>query len=104
MFHQLIGPREGCIRGLAAYIIQSDPPQVYFRHIYAGIKPNVEASYAKYRNGSLDLYVNGVEPQKPDISYTVSQISEAQYIKLGPDGHLRTYQWRESQTQVDITF
>ncbi|KAL8510775.1 hypothetical protein ACS0TY_017551 [Phlomoides rotata] len=80
--------------------MQSDPLQIYYQKTFPRTKPNVQTTYAKYGNGSLDFYVNRVEPQTPDTSITFPH-SDAQYMKLGPDGHLRVYQWGGSWTEVD---
>ncbi|KAK4394759.1 G-type lectin S-receptor-like serine/threonine-protein kinase SD2-5 [Sesamum angolense] len=53
-------------KGLVASMT-ADPPLVYYDMLYVGSKTNKEASYAKYQNGSLQLYVNSVEPNPPDM-------------------------------------
>ncbi|KAL0406468.1 UNVERIFIED_CONTAM: Receptor-like serine/threonine-protein kinase SD1-8 [Sesamum latifolium] len=52
-------------QGLVAYVT-ADPPQAYYDELYYGPNQNKEASYVKYQNGSLQLYVNSVEPSGPD--------------------------------------
>ncbi|KAI3465873.1 hypothetical protein Pfo_022536 [Paulownia fortunei] len=51
--------------------------------------------------GSLDLYINSIEPNDPDISIAIRQATSAQYMKLGPDGHLRVFEWGTPWTEVD---
>ncbi|XP_073283246.1 G-type lectin S-receptor-like serine/threonine-protein kinase SD2-5 [Primulina huaijiensis] len=86
-------------QGLRASI-ESDPPQVYYEILGVGTKQNKEASYVKFQNGSLQLYINSVEPSNPDFSVTVPVAKSAQYMKLGPDGHLRVYEWGTRWNEV----
>lgn len=82
-------------QGLVA-LIESDPPQVYYQVLDLGTKQNKEASYVKFQNGSLQLYIFSVEQTQPSDPYMSTQIpaaKSAQYMKLGPDGHLRVYEW-----------
>ncbi|KAL8510779.1 hypothetical protein ACS0TY_017555 [Phlomoides rotata] len=88
-------------KGLVASI-QSDPPQVYYQNLAFDKKRSKQASYAKFQNGSLDLYITKVEPKSPDISITIPKTTSPQYMKLGNDGHLRvvrldeiTFEWNE---------
>ncbi|KAK1286537.1 G-type lectin S-receptor-like serine/threonine-protein kinase [Acorus calamus] len=46
--------------------------------------------YAKFTNGSLEIYV---ESNKPAASIALPKASSAQYLKLDSDGHLRAYEW-----------
>ncbi|KAG8390795.1 hypothetical protein BUALT_Bualt01G0120700 [Buddleja alternifolia] len=82
-------------KGLIASI-GSDPPEVYYQNLYEGTKQSKEASYAKFENGSLDLYINPY-PTYPDMSIPISQANSPQYIKLGFDGHLRVFKWEGRQ-------
>ncbi|XP_027163014.1 G-type lectin S-receptor-like serine/threonine-protein kinase SD2-5 [Coffea eugenioides] len=59
--------------GLSAYI-QSDPPQRYYA---SGIN---SYPYYEFRNGSFN-------------DFTIPPASVAQFMKFGPDGHLKVYQW-----------
>ncbi|XP_073058352.1 G-type lectin S-receptor-like serine/threonine-protein kinase SD2-5 [Primulina eburnea] len=90
-------------QGLIASI-ESNPPQVYYENLDVGTKQNKEASYVKFQNGSLQLYINSVEPSDPDISVTVPVAKSAQYMKLGPDGHLRVYEWGTGWNEVSDIF
>ncbi|KAK4420964.1 G-type lectin S-receptor-like serine/threonine-protein kinase SD2-5 [Sesamum alatum] len=90
-------------QGLVASV-RADPPQVYYDRLYVGGKQNTEASYAKYQNGSLQLYVNSVEPSRPDLSIDIPPAASAQYMKLGPDGHLRVFEWGTQWSEVEDVF
>ncbi|KAL8046833.1 hypothetical protein ABFX02_08G199600 [Erythranthe guttata] len=85
--------------GLVASI-QSNPPQVYYENSLSGTKQNTELSYAKFRNGSLDLYLNSVEPTDPDLSIPIPDAKSAQFIKFGSDGHLRVVEWGQPWKEV----
>lgn len=89
-------------QSLSAYI-QSDPPQAYYQNSMSGLKPNQEPSYVKYLNGSLALYLNSAEPNQSTLSISITQASSAaaQYMKLGPDGHLRVYEWVAQWKEAD---
>ncbi|KAL2247199.1 UNVERIFIED_CONTAM: G-type lectin S-receptor-like serine/threonine-protein kinase SD2-5 [Sesamum indicum] len=89
-------------QGLVAWT--ANPPLVYYDRLYASPKTNKEASYAKYQNGSLQLYVNSVEPSTPDLRIDLPPAASAQYIKLGPDGHLRVFEWGTQWTEVADVF
>ncbi|KAL0328293.1 UNVERIFIED_CONTAM: G-type lectin S-receptor-like serine/threonine-protein kinase SD2-5 [Sesamum calycinum] len=86
-------------QGLVASVT-ADPPLVYYDMLYDGSKTNKEASYAKYQNGSLQLYVHSVEPSRPDSTIDIPPAASAQYMKLGPDGHLRVFEWGSQWTEV----
>ncbi|KAL8510774.1 hypothetical protein ACS0TY_017550 [Phlomoides rotata] len=80
--------------GLVASI-QSDPPLIYYYHnISAGTKQSVKASYVKYRNGV----------DNSDRSVYFLQTNSAQYMKLGPDGHLRACHRGELWMELDDIF
>ncbi|KAK1274688.1 G-type lectin S-receptor-like serine/threonine-protein kinase [Acorus gramineus] len=64
--------------------IGSNPPQTYFQY------PVSKTKYAKFTNGSLDIYA---ESNKPVASIALPKASSAQYMKLDSDGHLRVYEW-----------
>ncbi|KAL0406474.1 UNVERIFIED_CONTAM: G-type lectin S-receptor-like serine/threonine-protein kinase SD2-5, partial [Sesamum latifolium] len=84
--------------------VRADPPQVYYDGFYVSPKTNKEASYVKYQNGSLQLYVNSVEPNPPDLIKDIPPAASAQYMKLGPDGHLRVFEWGTQWTEVADLF
>ncbi|KAG8364763.1 hypothetical protein BUALT_Bualt18G0032600 [Buddleja alternifolia] len=77
------------------------PPQVYYELLYRGAKLNNEASYAKFQNGSLQLYINSTEPNNPDRSISIPPPNSAQYMKLGSDGHLRVFEWGTQWNEID---
>ncbi|KAL0406471.1 UNVERIFIED_CONTAM: G-type lectin S-receptor-like serine/threonine-protein kinase SD2-5 [Sesamum latifolium] len=89
-------------QGLVAYVT-ADPPQAYYDELYYGPNQNNETSYVKYQNGSLQLYVNS-EPSGPDMTIDLPAAASAQYMKLGPDGHLRVFQWGTQWTEVADVF
>ncbi|KAL9160505.1 hypothetical protein ABFS82_08G204700 [Erythranthe guttata] len=86
-------------KGLVASV-QSDPPQVYYQRLFSGTKQNTELSYAKFRNGSLDLYINSIEASEPDLSIAIPAANSAQFIKFGSDGHLRVFEWGSPWREV----
>ncbi|KAL0328294.1 UNVERIFIED_CONTAM: G-type lectin S-receptor-like serine/threonine-protein kinase LECRK2 [Sesamum calycinum] len=90
-------------QGLVASVT-ADPPLVYYDRLYANPKTNKEESYAKYQNGSLQLYVHSVEPSRPDSTIDIPPAASAQYMKLGPDGHLRVFEWGSQWTEVADVF
>lgn len=80
-------------KGLIASV-QSDPPQVYYEELFSSTNnQNREGSYAVFRNESLALYMNSVQSGSPDATISTPLATSAQYIKLGPDGHLRVFEW-----------
>ncbi|XP_027064462.1 EP1-like glycoprotein 2 [Coffea arabica] len=80
--------------------VKANPPQIYYQQVVVGTKANKKASYAKFQNGSLALYIHSSEPRDPDSVITLPQISSAQYMKLGSDGHLRLYEWADGWKEV----
>lgn len=91
-------------QGIVASIRTSDPPQVYYDNLINTRKQNQEPSYAKFQNGSLQLYINNVEPSQPDTSIRVPQATSAQFMKLGSDGHLRVFEWGTRWGEVADVF
>ncbi|KAL3509052.1 hypothetical protein ACH5RR_028453 [Cinchona calisaya] len=81
--------------------IESSPPQSYYQQLIGGTKVNKKASYVKFQNGSLALYIHSSEPSNPDsLITTLPQASSAQYMKLESDGHLRLYEWASGWKEV----
>ncbi|XP_027064460.1 G-type lectin S-receptor-like serine/threonine-protein kinase SD2-5 [Coffea arabica] len=80
--------------------VKANPPQIYYQQLVDNTKANKESSYAKFQNGSLALYIHSSEPRDPDSVITLPQISSAQYMKLGSDGHLRLYEWADGWKEV----
>ncbi|XP_071905030.1 EP1-like glycoprotein 2 isoform X2 [Coffea arabica] len=80
--------------------VKANPPQIYYQQLVDNTKANKEASYAKFQNGSLALYIHSSEPRDPDSVIALPQISSAQYMKLGSDGHLRLYEWADGWKEV----
>ncbi|KAL8506347.1 hypothetical protein ACS0TY_017284 [Phlomoides rotata] len=85
--------------GLVASIL-SNPPQVYLEYLFINGKQNQEQSSAEYENGSLTLSQNSNNPQNQDIRIPIPPARSAQFIKFGPDGHLRVFQWSDSWREV----
>ncbi|KAF8413699.1 hypothetical protein HHK36_001691 [Tetracentron sinense] len=79
-------------QGLIASI-GSNPPQLYYNPTNWGPKQSKEASYVKFLNGSLGLFILSAEPKEPHDQITVPPGSSAQVMKFGSDGHLRVYDW-----------
>ncbi|KAF8413688.1 hypothetical protein HHK36_001680 [Tetracentron sinense] len=82
-------------QGLIASI-GSNPPQVYYNSTTTGTKVSTEPSYVRFLNGSLALFILSAEPNRPDDEITVPVASSAQYVKFGPDGHFRVYDYLQS--------
>ncbi|KAL8510778.1 hypothetical protein ACS0TY_017554 [Phlomoides rotata] len=84
-------------RGLVASI-KSDSPQlqVYYQIVSSDVKRDKEASYAKFQNGSLELYINrNGKNYTPETKVPIPQAISAQYMKLETDGYLKVYEWVE---------
>ena len=83
--------------GLVAYV-ESRPPQIYYKKtVKKGLKSNPEPSYVQLRDGSLDLFIHNADPDHPDSGISIPAALSTQFMKLESDGHLRVYEWRESQ-------
>ncbi|KAK4769294.1 hypothetical protein SAY86_027444 [Trapa natans] len=68
--------------------MEADPPQIYYQNDYS--LTSSDTAYVEYINGSLALFLNSKQ-NKTLISIPSSK--SAQYMRLGPDGHLRVYEW-----------
>ncbi|CDO98553.1 unnamed protein product [Coffea canephora] len=68
--------------GLSAYI-ESDPPQRYY---VSGIN---SYPYYEFRNGSFN-------------DFTIPPALVAQFMKFGPDGHLKVYQWGATDKFIEV--
>ncbi|CDP07729.1 unnamed protein product [Coffea canephora] len=68
--------------GLSAYI-ESDPPQRYYASSINSYP------YYEFRNGSFN-------------DFKIPPASVAQFMKFGPDGHLKVYQWAEVGEFVEV--
>ncbi|XP_057511102.1 G-type lectin S-receptor-like serine/threonine-protein kinase SD2-5 [Actinidia eriantha] len=66
--------------GLVAYV-ESDPPQYYFEHYFKA--PNTP--YIQFKNGSFNRF-----------SIPPASAAQLQFMKLEPDGHLKVYEWKDS--------
>ncbi|KAJ9686065.1 hypothetical protein PVL29_015108 [Vitis rotundifolia] len=78
---------------LVAYV-ESNPPQFYYR--LEGSHTDTKQNYILLGNESLDVFIHGADPNYPDSTISILKDLSAQFIKLGPDGHLRAYGWKES--------
>ncbi|KAL9457084.1 hypothetical protein AB3S75_006175 [Citrus x aurantiifolia] len=90
--------------GLFASIGSNNTPVPYYEYRVGGTKTRKQPSYVRYLNGSLALFINLSEPSEPEgaLSVPPASSSPGQYMRLGPDGHLRVYEWQASKgwTQV----
>ncbi|KAL6329014.1 hypothetical protein AAG906_007304 [Vitis piasezkii] len=84
-------------QALVAYV-ESNPPQFYYRleGWDTDTKGKTKQNYILLGNESLDVFVHGAGPNYPDSRISIPKDLSAQFIKLGPDGHLRAYGWKES--------
>ncbi|KAM7503141.1 hypothetical protein LguiB_002045 [Lonicera macranthoides] len=80
------------VEGLFASI-ESNLPLGYPQYFTSARKPNVGLSYVRFLNGSLALFINYVEPGKPDNKIPIPPALSAQFLKLEPNRHLRAYAW-----------
>ena len=82
--------------GMVAYV-DSSPPQFYYNKTVRGMKNNTEPSYIQFRNESLALFIPTAAPNDTDSVISIPAALSSQFMKLDPDGHLRVYEWRESE-------
>ncbi|KAK4762214.1 hypothetical protein SAY87_030098 [Trapa incisa] len=68
--------------------MEADPPQIYYQNDHS--LTSSDTAYVEYINGSLALFLNSKQ-NKTLISIPFSK--SAQYMRLGPDGHLRVFEW-----------
>ncbi|KAK9063874.1 hypothetical protein SSX86_017746 [Deinandra increscens subsp. villosa] len=84
-------------RGLLGYV-ESNPPQAYYHWLAYGNDTHKGRRYIRFLKGSLSLFVRSSEPSDPDGVITIPQTSsDAQYMKLMPDGHLQVFEWISSE-------
>ncbi|KAJ9699040.1 hypothetical protein PVL29_007892 [Vitis rotundifolia] len=84
--------------GVAAYI-QSNPPQLYCKWEYQGLT----SEGIKYTNESLSVYYHrGLAKFNFTLFAPIPTTLSAQYMRLGSDGHLRVYQWQETEWQGTV--
>ncbi|XP_044465532.1 G-type lectin S-receptor-like serine/threonine-protein kinase SD2-5 [Mangifera indica] len=87
-------------KGLFSFVV-SDPRQVYYERRYS-VYLN-KTSYVRFRNGSLSLfqqYSSEIKNETVDVVFSIPEASSAQYMRLGPDGHLKVYEWQNEWNQV----
>lgn len=78
--------------GLIAYV-EGNPRRVYYKNLFRSRKQKKEASYARFENGSLTLFQNSKRPLNQVIRIPIPVAASAQYMQVGPDGHLRVFEW-----------
>ncbi|KAL8506336.1 hypothetical protein ACS0TY_017273 [Phlomoides rotata] len=78
--------------GLVAYV-EGNPPRVYYENLFRSRKRKREASYARFKNGSLTLFQYSKRPLNQVIRIPIPVATSAQYMKLGIDGHVRVFEW-----------
>ncbi|KAL9996525.1 putative protein kinase RLK-Pelle-SD-2b family [Helianthus debilis subsp. tardiflorus] len=81
--------------GVVAYV-GSNPPLAYHNWSVSGYHQNTGRRCVRLLNGSLSFLILSVEPGDPDRVIRIHGASSAQYVKLMPDGHFKTFQWQES--------
>ncbi|KAL6328920.1 hypothetical protein AAG906_007210 [Vitis piasezkii] len=81
---------------LVAYV-ESNPPQFYYRleGSDTDTKGKTKQNYILLGNENLDVIIHGAEENHPDSRISIPANLSAQFIKLGPDGHLRAYGWKD---------
>ncbi|XP_010657072.1 G-type lectin S-receptor-like serine/threonine-protein kinase SD2-5 [Vitis vinifera] len=81
---------------LVAYV-ESNPPQFYYRleGSDTDTKGKTKQNYILLGNENLDVIIHGAEQNHPDSRISIPANLSAQFIKLGPDGHLRAYGWKD---------
>ncbi|KAF8007769.1 hypothetical protein BT93_K1692 [Corymbia citriodora subsp. variegata] len=78
------------VRGLFAQI-ETNPPQIYYQSLIDNPTANTESPYVEFVKGSLAFFSNSIQ----NVSLiSFPQASSAQYMKLGSDGHLRVYEFK----------
>ncbi|XP_057461391.1 G-type lectin S-receptor-like serine/threonine-protein kinase SD2-5 isoform X2 [Actinidia eriantha] len=88
-------------------IVGTDPPQSYFEYTYPmhskesyAPKESTEPNYAVLSNGRFSLFVPRIDENQSNWGIRVPQVQFMQFVKLDYDGHLRVYDWVESQWQA----
>ncbi|XP_034701073.1 G-type lectin S-receptor-like serine/threonine-protein kinase SD2-5 [Vitis riparia] len=86
---------------LVAYV-ESNPPQFYYRleGLDTDTKGKTKQNYILLGKESLDGFIHGADPNYPDSRISIPTDFSAQFIKLGPDGHLRAYRWKGSDWEA----
>ncbi|XP_039161062.1 G-type lectin S-receptor-like serine/threonine-protein kinase SD2-5 [Eucalyptus grandis] len=79
--------------GLTAQL-ETRPPQIYYQYLIDNQNASIESPYVQFVNGSLAFFSNYIR----NVSLlSIPQISSLQYIKLGSDGHLRVYYYKDKR-------
>ncbi|XP_057506493.1 G-type lectin S-receptor-like serine/threonine-protein kinase SD2-5 isoform X2 [Actinidia eriantha] len=89
-------------------IVRTEPPQYYFEYTYNAVYPpslsaqkeSTKPNYVILSNGSFSLFVPSVDRNHSIWGIRVPQARSVQYVKLDYDGHLKVYDWVESQWQA----
>uniref|UniRef100_F6H549 Receptor-like serine/threonine-protein kinase n=1 Tax=Vitis vinifera TaxID=29760 RepID=F6H549_VITVI len=86
---------------LVAYV-ESNPPQIYYllEGSDTDTKGKTKQNYILLGNESLDGFIHGADPNYPDSRIFIATDLSAQFIKLGPDGHLRAYGWKNNSWEA----
>ena len=75
--------------GLFAYI-NTNPPQRYF---YYYVPYTTKIRYVQFQNGSLAFSLVDPSFNNPYDELPRPSVLSSQYMRVGPDGHLRMYDW-----------
>ncbi|XP_006652160.1 G-type lectin S-receptor-like serine/threonine-protein kinase SD2-5 [Oryza brachyantha] len=78
--------------GLFAYV-ESTPPQLYYSHPVSMNKSRKDPTKVTFTNGSLSIFGQSTQPSNISLPLAKS----AQYMRLEFDGHLRLYEWSNSE-------
>ncbi|CAN6242245.1 unnamed protein product [Urochloa humidicola] len=86
--------------GWYAYV-ESTPPQPYFSQLVNKNKTGNHPTQVTFTNGSLSIFVESTEPANPDSGIMLPAAKSTQYLRFESDGHLRLYEWSQSETEAE---
>ncbi|CAN6275448.1 unnamed protein product [Urochloa humidicola] len=84
--------------GLYAYV-ESTPPQPYFSQFVSKNKTGNFPTLVTFTNGSLSIFAESTQPN-PDSGFILPAAKSTQYLRFESDGHLRLYEWSQSDTEA----
>ncbi|KAF8702174.1 hypothetical protein HU200_033065 [Digitaria exilis] len=88
--------------GLYAFV-DSTPPQPYFSQLGNTNKTGNHPTQVTFTNGSLSIFVQSTPPN-PDSSITLPAAKSTQYMRFESDGHLRLYEWSNTEAMWAVVF
>jgi len=86
--------------GWYAYV-ESTPPQPYFSQLVDKNKTGNHSTQVTFTNGSLSIFVESTPPN-PDSGITLPAAKSAQYMRFESDGHLRLYEWSDTEAKWTV--